>query len=70
MDAPFTHALKAYLLDRMLHTEKGRAAAREAMEAVFPEIMENALTIVTDADGVQRLIDKDGVEIATIDEGD
>lgn len=40
------------------------------MEAVFPEIMENALTIVTDADGVQRLIDKDGVEIATLDEGD
>lgn len=70
VDAPFTHALKAYLLDRMLHTEKGRAAAREAMEAVFPEIMENALTIVTDADGVQRLVDKDGVEIATLDEGD
>ncbi|MFR1802413.1 MAG: hypothetical protein ACLSWS_10255 [Faecalispora jeddahensis] len=69
VDAPFTHALKTYLRQNA-YLEKGRAAAREAMEAVFPEIMENALTIVTDADGVQRLVDKDGVEIATLDEGD
>lgn len=67
VDAPLTHALKAYMLDTMLHTEAGRKASHEAMEAIFPEIMENAMTVVTDEDGVRRLIDRDGVEVATLD---
>lgn len=67
VDAPLTHALKAYMQDIMLHTEEGQKAAHAAMEAVFPEIMENAMTVVTGEDGVRRLIDRDGVEVATLD---
>ena len=67
VDAPLTHALKAYMLDTMLHTEAGRKAAHEAIKAVFPEIMENALTVVTDEDGTRHMIDKDGVEVGTLD---
>lgn len=67
VDAPFTHALKAYLLDTMLNTAAGRRASHEALEAVFPEIMERVLTESVDADGIRRLIDKDGVEVAVLD---
>lgn len=70
VDAPLTHALKAYLLDRMLHTEEGRKAAHEAMETVFPEIMENAYTEVTDENGVRRLYDKDGEEVGILGDED
>lgn len=71
VDAPLTHALKAYMQDIMLHTEAGRKAAHEAMNAVFPEIMENAMTVVTDEDGIRHLIDKDGADIGALDgEGD
>ena len=52
----------------MRDTEAGRKAAHEAFEAVFPEIAENALTVVTDADGIRHLIDKDGVDVGTVDE--
>lgn len=67
-DAPLTHATNEFVLDTMLNTPEGREASRRALEAVFPELMENALTLVTDADGVQRLIDKDGVEVGTVGE--
>lgn len=68
IDAPLTHAVKAHWIDLVRHTEAGRKAAHEAFEAVFPEIAENALTVVTDADGIQHLIDKDGVDVGTVDE--
>ena len=68
VDAPLTHTAKEHMLDIMLHTAEGREAAHEAMEAVFPGIMENALTLVTDVDGVKHLIDKDGVEVGTVGE--
>lgn len=68
VDAPLTHAVKAHWIDLMLHTEAGRKAAHEAFEAVFPEIAENALTVVTDADGTRHLIDRDGVEIGAIED--
>ena len=68
VDAPLTHAVKAHWIDLMRHTEAGRKAAHEAFEAVFPEIAENALTVVTDADGIRHLIDKDGVDVGTVDE--
>ena len=68
VDAPLTHALKAYMQDLMLHTEAGKKAAHEAMNAVFPEIMENAMRMVTDEDGVRHLIDKDGEIVATLDD--
>lgn len=51
----------------MLDTEAGRRASHEALEAVFPEIMERVLTESVDADGIRRLIDKDGVEVAVLD---
>lgn len=68
VDAPLTHAVKAHWIDLVRHTDAGRKAAHEAFKSVFPEIAENALTVVTDADGIQHLIDKDGVDIGTIDE--
>lgn len=68
IDAPLTHAVKAHWIDLVRHTESGRKAAHEAFKSVFPEIAENALSVVTDADGIQHLIDKDGVDIGTIDE--
>ena len=68
VDAPLTHAVKEYYLDLMLHTKEGREAAHSALEASFPEIMENALRLVTDADGVKHLVDKDGVEVGTLEE--
>ena len=68
VDAPLTHAVKAHWIDLVRHTESGRKAAHEAFKAVFPEIAENALTVVTDADGIQHLIDKDGVDVGTVDE--
>lgn len=67
VDAPLTHALKAYMTDLILHTKEGQAAAHTAMNAVFPEIMENAMTVVTDEDGTRHLIDKDGVEVGTLE---
>lgn len=69
VDAPLTYALNAYLVDIMLRTEDGLKAAHEAMKAVFPEIMKNAMTIVTDENGTRHLIDGDGVEVCTLDEG-
>lgn len=68
IDAPLTHAVKAHWIDLVRHTESGRKAAHEAFKSVFPEIAENALTVVTDADGIQHLIDKDGVDVGTVDE--
>ncbi len=67
VDAPLTHAVKAYWLDLILHTVAGRKVAREAMNAVFPEVMENAMPMVIDTDGVQHLIDKDGIEIELVE---
>ena len=69
VDAPMTHAVKEFWIDLMLHTEEGRKASHEALVTVFPEIMENALTVVADPDGVKRVIDKDGVEVGTVEEG-
>lgn len=40
VDAPLTHALKAYMLDTMLHTEAGQKAAHEALKKAFPVLFE------------------------------
>lgn len=68
IDAPLTHAVKAHWMALVRHTDAGRKAAHKAMNAAFPGITENTLTVITDADGIQHLIDKDGVDIGTIDE--
>ena len=67
VDAPLTHAMKEYMLDVMLNTEDGRRASREAMEKFFPEILENAMTLVTLEDGTQHLIDKDGNDMGPVE---
>ncbi len=66
IDAPLTHSIKEYYLDLMLRTSKGRKAAHMALEKCSPELVEQAKYLVTDADGNRHLIDKDGVEIATL----
>ncbi len=66
VDAPLTHAAKEYWLDIMLHTPEGQKASNEAFEKCFPEVWDKRLHIYTDPDGIQRVIDKDGVEIGTI----
>ena len=68
IDAPLTHAVKAHWIDLVRHTDAGRKAAHKAMNAAFSGITENTLTVITDADGIRHLIDKDGVDIGTIDE--
>lgn len=68
VDAPFTHAVKEYHLDLMLNTPEGQAASREAFAHCFPEAWEKRLYTYADADGITRVVDKDGVEIGTIEE--
>lgn len=67
-DAPLSFAVQEFFTHFMTHTKEGREASHKALEECFPEIMENALTMVTDADGVKHLIDKDGNEIGTIED--
>lgn len=67
-DAPLSFAVQEFFTHFMTHTDAGRKAAHEALEACFPEIYEHAVRIVTDADGIQRVIDADGVEIGTVGE--
>jgi len=68
VDAPIAHALRAYQLDLMLHTEFGRQAAHAAMTQVFPEIVDSMVRIVTDGNGTRHIYDKDGVEIGTVED--
>lgn len=59
-DAPFTHAMKEYMLDIMLNTKRGRKASHEAMMAVFPDLMEKALMVQEDDFGQKGLYDNEG----------
>lgn len=59
-DAPFTHAAKEYMLDIMLHTAKGREASHNALMEVFPEMMENTMTMRVDEFGQKCLYDHEG----------
>lgn len=59
VDAPLTHCVKEYFIKKILHDPAGKAAAHEAMLHFFPEVMEHAMTVCMDEDGVQRLYDKD-----------
>lgn len=65
IDAPLTHSVNEYWRNIMRNTSKGRAASRNAFEAVFPELAEKALTMYTDEFGVEHFIDKNGDEVAT-----
>lgn len=66
-DAPFTHALKEHMFDRITNTEAGQRAAHKAIEAVFPGLFENAMTITTDVEGRRCLVDKDGEIVGYLD---
>lgn len=59
-DAPFTHALKEYMLDQMINTRAGRMAAHEAMCTVFPNIMDNLYYSQVGEDGKEYLYDNNG----------
>ena len=67
-DAPFTHAIKEYMLYQMLHTEEGRIAAHKAMKEVFPGLMEHCMMLTEDGEGRKVLLDKDGCFIRYLDE--
>lgn len=68
VDAPLTHAIKEYHLDLILNTPEGREASREAFKHCFPEVWEKRLYTYTDADGITRVVDKDGVEVGIVEE--
>lgn len=63
VDAPLTHAIKEYMFQQILGTEKGRQVSREAFKECFPEIWDQRLNVYTDEDGVQHMVDKDGTEV-------
>ncbi len=66
-DAPFTHATKQYFFEFVLETKEGKQAAHNAIEQVFPGLFENAMTLTTDSEGRQALIDKQGNFVQYID---
>lgn len=68
VDAPLTHCVKEYFIKKILHDPAGKAAAHEAMLHFFPEVMEHAITVCMDEDGVQRLYDKDGECLGEVSE--
>ena len=61
-------SLKEYFIKKILHDPAGKAAAHEAMLHFFPEVMEHAITVCMDEDGVQRLYDKDGECLGEVSE--
>lgn len=62
-DAPFTHAVKEFMLDRMMNTPEGEKASDEALKVVFPDIWENALIRQVDEDGNEYFTDREGNRI-------
>lgn len=60
VDAPLTHCIKEFFLDKMQNDPDIKESVHEAMCRFFPEVMENTLTVRTDEDGIQRLYDKNG----------
>ncbi|MCI1966322.1 MAG: hypothetical protein LKJ17_09380 [Oscillospiraceae bacterium] len=63
VDAPFTHAVKAFMLDQMIHTQEGQKASDEALKAIFPDIWENALIQRVDKNGAEYFTDWEGNRI-------
>ena len=63
VDAPFTHAIKEFMLFQMVNTPEGRKASDEALKAVFPELWENALIQQVDENGNKYFTDREGNRI-------
>ncbi len=69
VDAPFTHLAKERFLYQIQHKPEARAAAHNALQAVFPEIWGNAYTTALGEDGEIHLFDKDGADAGILDGG-
>lgn len=66
VDAPFTHMFKEYIMHQISHTQEGKEAAREAFNAVFPDLLENTMTVRLGDDGQEHLFDKDGEDLGIV----
>lgn len=67
VDAPMTHCMKEWWF-RELHTNPiAHEAAHQALENVFPDLMEKALTVQVNEDGIRELYDSDGEYVGTLD---
>lgn len=66
VDAPLTHCIKEWQFDKLHNDSRMKAAAHNALMEVFPDIMDNAMVMRTDDDGVKRLYDKDGECVDTL----
>lgn len=70
-EAPFTICIKEFMMYQITHTEHGKNAAREALQAVFPELWDDSIITSTsdggfeyiDSNGEIHYVDSDGVEI-------
>ncbi len=58
------------MFEQLVHTEHGKKAAHEALENIFPELLEKSIILnnsnvfeYTDEYGQIHCIDEDGVEI-------
>lgn len=69
VDAPFTHLAKERFLYSIQHKPEARAAAHNALQAVFPEIWGNAYITALGEDGKIHLFDKDGTDAGILDGG-
>ena len=69
VDAPFTHLAKERFLYQIQHKPETRAAAHNALQAVFPEIWGNAYTTALGEDGEIHLYNKDGADAGILGGG-
>lgn len=69
VDALFTHLAKERFLYPIQHEPEARAAAHNALQAVFPEIWGNTYITALGEDGKIHLFDKDGTDAGILDGG-
>ncbi len=69
-EAPFTLCIKEFMFEQLVHTEHGKKAAHEALQTIFPELLEKSIIPInanafeyTDEYGQIHRVDEDGVEI-------
>ncbi len=70
-EAPFTICIKEFMIHQITRTEHGKKVAREALQAVLPELWDDSVIMATsdggfeytDDSGEVHHVDSDGVEI-------
>lgn len=69
-EAPFTVSIKEFVIEQLVYTEHGKKAAHEALQNIFPELLEKSIIPInanafeyTDEYGQIHRVDEDGVEI-------